>query len=220
MRVHETTFDAKSAASAGIACCSTCSQLSRLPEETQRLACPRCGNTLHFRKPGSIERTWALLITSYICLIPANVLPIMETGSLFGAQKDTIMSGIIYLCRSGSWILGFIVFVASILVPLAKLVSLTYILVTVRQKNTHHKAFRTRLYRILEFIGPWSMLDIYVVTLLSVLVQLKSVANILPMPGAIAFGAVVVTTMLATHSFDPRLIWDADASKKTARTQL
>lgn len=209
------SFDHESAASHGIVCCTTCSQLARVPEGAQQMACPRCGNPLHFRKPRSLQRTWSLLITAYVLLIPANVLPIMETGSLFGSQKDTIMSGIIYLCRTGSWALGLIVFIASILVPLAKLLSLTYILISVRHQQRSQRVFRTRLYRMLEFIGPWSMLDIYVVTLLSVLVQLQGLANILPMPGAIAFGAVVVTTMLATQSFDPRLIWDAGASSKS-----
>lgn len=136
------------------------------------------------------------------------LLPIMETGSLFGEQKDTIMSGILFLYKSGSWLLASIVFIASIFVPLAKLLSLTYLLVTIHRGKTTKRLDRTRLYRLLEFVGRWSMLDVYVVTLLSVLVQLKGLANIHPMPGAIAFGAVVVLTMMATLSFDPRLIWD------------
>lgn len=127
----------------------------------------------------------------------------------FGEQRDTIMSGILFLLGSGSWALAAIVFIASIFVPLAKLICLTYLLVTIHKGKPTKRLHRTRLYRMLEFVGRWSMLDVYVVTLLSVLVQLKGLANIYPMPGAMAFGAVVVLTMMATLSFDPRLIWDA-----------
>ena len=133
----------------------------------------------------------------------------METGSLFGEQRDTIMSGILFLFRSGSWVLATIVFIASIFVPLSKLVCLTYLLLSIKHKASSNRLDRTRVYRVLEFVGQWSMLDVYVVTLLSVLVQLKGLANIHPMSGALAFGAVVVLTMMATLSFDPRLIWDA-----------
>lgn len=158
--------------------------------------------------PNSIERSAALLIAAWILFIPANLLPIMETGSLFGFQRDTILSGIAYLWKTGSYSLAMIVFIASILVPLAKLIFLTYLLVSTSRSRPRQRLFRTRLYWVLEFIGRWSMLDIYVVTLLSVLVQLNKIASIYPMPGAMAFGSVVVLTMLATHAFDPRLIWD------------
>ena len=210
--MSDVSFTHESAAGHGLACCMTCSQLARVPAGIARVACPRCGKPISYRKPGSIQKTWAFLITAYILFIPANLLPIMQTGSLFGSQKDTILTGIFYLIHSGSWILGLIVFIASILVPLAKLLSLTYLLTNIRKDKTSKQVIKTRLYRVLELIGPWSMLDIYVVTVLSVLVQLKGIANIYPMPGAIAFGAVVVMTMLATHSFDPRLIWDAGTS--------
>jgi paraquat-inducible protein A len=196
-----------SAASQGLSGCHDCGLVSRVtgPHE----ACPRCGAKLHVRKPDSLARTWALLIASYILYVPANVLPIMETSSLFGDQEDTIMSGIVFLWHSGSWDLALIVFVASIAVPLAKLFALTYLLVAVQRRSTWQPLQKTKLYRVLEFVGKWSMLDIYVVALLATVVKFQTLANISAAPGAVAFGAVVVLTMLAAQSFDPRLIWDA-----------
>ena len=210
--MSEARFSAETAAAHGLACCTTCGQLSRMPQSTERVSCPRCRSPLFYRKPGAIQSAWAYLISAYLLFGPAMMLPIMETGSLFGEQRDTIMSGIVFLFRSGSWALALIVFIASIFVPLAKLICLTYLLITIARKKYTKRLHRTRLYRVLEFVGRWSMLDVYVVTLLSVLVQLKGLANIHPMPGAMAFGAVVVLTMMATLSFDPRLIWDAAAA--------
>jgi paraquat-inducible protein A len=196
-----------SAASRGLAGCHDCGLVSRLTEH--RDACPRCGARLHLRKTNSLRRAWALLIASFILYVPANLLPIMETSSLFGEQEDTIMSGIVFLWHSGSWDLALIVFVASIAVPLSKLFALTYLLVSVQRRSSWQPLQRTRLYRVLEFVGKWSMLDIYVVALLATVVKFQSLANISAAPGAVAFGAVVILTMLAAQSFDPRLIWDA-----------
>jgi paraquat-inducible protein A len=149
------------------------------------------------------------------------MLPIMETGSMFGFQSDTILSGVVYLWQSGSWPLALLVFVASIAVPLFKLLMLGGLLLSVRLGWQGHRHARTRLYRTLEVVGRWSMLDIYVVTILSALVQIQSVATISVGPGAVAFGGVVVLTMLATLRFDPRLIWDdtAAAPAHTAHTE-
>lgn len=171
--------------------------------------CPRCKAALHARKPSSIARTWALLIAAYILFIPANLLPVMQTGSLFGTQSDTILSGVVYLWASGSWPLAALVFFASIVVPLFKLLFLSLLAASVQLRWNWRPRWRTRLYRMIEFIGRWSMLDIYVVTLLAALVRLQSLATIQAGPGAMAFGAVVVLTMLASMAFDPRLIWDA-----------
>ncbi|MFB8831002.1 paraquat-inducible protein A [Azotobacter sp. CWF10] len=171
--------------------------------------CPRCGSLLHARKPDSIARTWAFIVAAAILYIPANLLPIMETSSLFGAQKDTIMSGVVYLWLSGSWHLALVVFIASILVPMAKLIALVILVLSVQLRARWQPVQRTRLYRLVELVGRWSMLDVYVVTLLVALVQLEALATIRPGPGALAFGAVVVLTMFAAMSFDPRLIWDA-----------
>ncbi|MBS4097384.1 MAG: paraquat-inducible protein A [Sulfuricella sp.] len=196
-----------SAASLGLCGCHACGLVSRPQAEGAR--CPRCGTALHARKSGSLGRTWALLIAAFILFIPANLLPVMETGSLFGTQQDTILSGVVYLWTSGSWPLAVVVFVASIVVPLFKLLFLSLLALSVQWHWDWRPRARTRLYRMIEFIGRWSMLDIYVVTLLSALVRLQSLATIHAGPGAMAFGTVVVLTMLASMAFDPRLIWDA-----------
>jgi len=160
------------------------------------------------RKPDSIARAWAFLIAGYILYIPANVMPVMHTSSLFGAQSDTIMSGVIYLWHSGSWYLALIVFIASILVPSAKLLGMTFLLISVQRRSLWDPMQRTTMYRIIEQVGRWSMLDIFVVAILVALVQLQSLATIQAGLGAVAFGAVVVLTMFAAMEFDPRLIWD------------
>jgi paraquat-inducible protein A len=166
---------------------------------------------LRARKPDSVSRTWAFLIAAVVLYIPANVLPIMQTSSLFGAQRDTIMSGIVFLWRTGSWHLALVVFIASVLVPLLKMLAIGVLLVSVQQRWTWQPQQRMRLYRIVEAIGRWSILDIYVVALLATLVQLRGLASITAGPAALAFGAVVVLTMLAAMAFDPRLIWDRTA---------
>jgi len=198
----------RTAAALGLCACHVCGLVSQAPPVRGELACSRCGAPWHPRKPHSIARTWALLIAALVLFFPANLLPVMETGSLFGAQQDTIMSGVIYLWQSGSWPLAVLVFFASIVVPLAKLLILTLLLASVQFRATWLPYERTRLYRMIEFIGRWSMLDIYVVTILAALVRLQSLATIKAGPGALAFGAVVVLTMLASMAFDPRLIWD------------
>ena len=197
-----------SAAGQGFCSCHVCNLVSRRKQPSIPAHCPRCGASLHFRKPGSVSRCWALLIAAYILYIPANLLTIMETGSLFSYRKDTIVSGVVELWRTGSWVIAVIVFIASVTIPLLKLISLTLLLVSVQRRSSWHPRQRTRLYRMLELVGRWSMLDIYVVTLLAALVQLGSMATVKAGPGALAFGAVVVLTMFASMQFDPRLIWD------------
>jgi paraquat-inducible protein A len=192
----------------GLAVCHGCGGLSELIPGVHEMRCRRCGAALHLRKPNSIARTWAYLIAAYIMYVPANVLPIMKTGSLFGSQSDTIMSGVAYLWHSGSWHLALVVFIASVLVPLAKMLCLSFLAISVQRGWTEGALERTKLYRVLEFVGPWSMLDVYVVTILVALVQLKSLATIQPGPAAAAFGAVVVLTMFAAMAFDPRLLWE------------
>lgn len=194
------------AASIGKAVCPTCGLLGSPAADP---ACRRCAAVLHLRKPDSIERSWALLLAAYALYLPANLLPIMETRSLFGLQQDTIMSGVVYLWSSGSWVLAMVVFIASVAVPLLKLLSLTALLIGVQRHSHRQPLQRTRLYRFLELIGRWSMLDVYVVTILVALVQVQSLATIRPGVGVVAFAAVVVLSMLATMAFEPRLIWDA-----------
>jgi paraquat-inducible protein A len=196
-----------SAASFGLLGCHTCGQVSRAPG-AGRAHCPRCGATLHLRKPDSLTRTWALLAAAAILYVPANLLPIMTTSSLFGTQSDTILSGVIYLWVTGSWPLAVVVFVASVVVPLAKLFVLSYLAWTVQRRSARAREERLKLYRLVELVGRWSMLDVFVVALLGALVQLRSLAEIVPEAGATAFGAVVVLTMFAAMTFDSRLIWD------------
>jgi paraquat-inducible protein A len=201
------------AASLGWVSCHVCGLISPRPHEAHHADCPRCAAALHGRTPGSLTSAWALLLAAAILFLSANLLPIMETGSLFGVQRDTILSGVVFLWTSGSWPLAVLVFVASIVVPLFKLLAMGLLLLSVQQGWPRYRHARTRLYRLLELIGRWSMLDIYVVTILSALVQIQTLATITVGPGALAFAAVVVLTMLATLRFDPRLIWDAGVSE-------
>ena len=187
--------------------CDSCHLLVHMPSAVGW--CPRCRAALRKRKPQSIERTWALIIAACIFYIPANLLPIMQTTSLGNVQEDTILSGVFYLFKAGMWPLALLIFFASIVVPVLKLVILLSLLISVQLKSSWQPRERTRWYRITEAIGRWSMVDIYVVTILVALVQMGVVANIEAGMGALFFGLVVVLTILAAHSFDPRLIWDA-----------
>jgi paraquat-inducible protein A len=189
--------------------CDGCGLAHRASPTQHDLRCRRCGLPLHFRKPDSLNRTWALLIASYILIIPANLLPVMKSSGLSGTEDDTIMGGVIYLWESGSEVLGAILFIASIVIPLSKLFALTYLLISVRRRSTWNPKKRTQIYRILEAVGRWSMIDVYVASMLTALVQFGNLMSINVGGGAIAFGAVVVLTMIAAECFDPRLIWEA-----------
>lgn len=197
-----------SPAELGLASCSVCSLVSHPDQRTGHNRCPRCNARLHRRTPYSIEQCWALTIAAYILYIPANLMTMMETGSLVSYRKDTIMSGIIHLWTTGFQGIAAIVFIASILVPLFKLLALTLLLLSVQRESTWWPMQRMRLYRMVELVGRWSMLDIYVVTFLAAVVQISSLATVKAGGGAVAFGAVVVLTMFAAMKFDPRLIWD------------
>lgn len=177
-----------------------------------KLLCPRCNAVLHHRRPNSLQRTWALVIAAYIFYIPANVLPITHVVSFGKAQSDTIMSGVVYFLHSGMWPLALVIFIASILVPLFKLIVLTGLCVSVQKRSSWRPRERTVLYRMTEAVGRWSMLDIFVVTILVALVRLGNIATVAAGPAALFFAAVVVLTMLAAMSFDPRLIWDSMAT--------
>jgi paraquat-inducible protein A len=194
--------------------CHDCALLCRLPEHGAHGAlCPRCGSALHERKPRSLERTWAWWIAAALCYLPANLLPIMKVTSLGRAQADTIMSGVAYLLLHGMWPLALVVFTASVFVPLLKLAILLGLLISVHRRSRWRPVDRTRLYRITEAIGRWSMVDIFVVTILVALVRLGNLATVEAQTGAVFFGAVVVLTMLAAESFDPRLIWDRSEAR-------
>ncbi|CAG9270945.1 Paraquat-inducible protein A [Paraburkholderia unamae] len=196
-------------AACGIARCHACGLLARMPAAAHAVTCPRCGSAMHLRKVASLSRTWAFLAAAVVLYVPANVLPVMDTSSLFGSQKDTIMSGVVYLWVSGSWPLALLVFIASVAVPMVKILGLSYLAWTTQRRWKWLPEQRTRIYRLIELVGRWSMLDIYVITMLVALVQFNALATIKAGPAAIAFGAVVILTMFAANMFDPRLIWDA-----------
>ncbi|MCC8403227.1 paraquat-inducible protein A [Paraburkholderia sp. MMS20-SJTN17] len=199
---------AVTAAQCGLALCHDCGLLARVQAHGHGFSCPRCDAAMHLRKPASLSRTWALLIAAIVMYIPANVLPVMYTNSLFGSQNDTILSGVVYLWTSGSWPLAIVVFVASIAVPMLKILALGYLTLSTQLHSRWYPVERTRIYRIVELVGRWSMLDIFVITMLVALVQFKALATIQAGNAAIAFGAVVVLTMFAAMTFDPRLMWD------------
>lgn len=194
----------------GLLTCHDCHLLVEPPHGEKRghLLCPRCDAPLHLRKPNSLARTWALVIAAAILYIPANVLPMTITSAVGTTQADTIMSGVIYFIHSGSWEIAAVIFIASIFVPLAKLLIMVILLLSVQLRWKWRPKDRTTLYRLTEAVGRWSMLDIFVVTILVALVKLGAVATIEAGPAAVFFAAVVVITMIAAESFDPRLIWD------------
>lgn len=193
--------------------CHHCRLVFAVPSRADEARCPRCGEPSHHRKPNSIQRTLALLITAVILYIPANMLPVFRTITLGDGQDHTIVGGVVDLANTGSWELALIVFVASVVVPVFK-ISALFILVWV---SIRHRAKQleqhAKLFRVVEAIGHWSMLDVFVIALLVALVQFGSIATIEPASGAIAFGMVVVLTMLASLSFDPRLMWDKSGNE-------
>jgi len=196
--------------------CQRCGQLARRVA-TPSMACPRCGTRLFLRKPASLQRTLAYLIAAAVLYLPANLLPIMHTATIQGDEDDTIMSGVLVLIHSGSWPLAALVFFASIMVPILKLLALSVLLLAARFRWRDHAHALGRLYRLVEFVGRWSLLDIYVLTLLVALVQLQALATIEPRAGAVAFAMVVILTILAARSFDPRLLWDPPPAGGGAR---
>jgi paraquat-inducible protein A len=195
---------ALTAAEAGLVLCTACRQLQR-----PAAICRRCGSRLHLRHPGNLSACWALLVTSAILLAPANLLPIMEVESLGQTSSSTIIDGIIYFFQEGNYLIGMIIFVASILVPVLKLVALATLLVTAQGWHLAMLKKKTALYRFISFIGRWSMLDIFVIALLNAMVQFGILSSVRVAPAATWFCLAVITTMLATHFFDPRLMWDA-----------
>ncbi|MGZ9709543.1 paraquat-inducible protein A [Glaciimonas sp. GNP009] len=194
------------AVSLGLISCHHCGTVSKEVKEHER--CGRCKATLHTRKSDSINRTWALLIAACIMYIPANLMPVMITRTLLSVQHDTILSGVIYFWISGDWELAGIIFIASFLVPLFKLSAMILLTITAQRQSRWRRFQRAKLYRIVELIGRWSMLDVFVVSLLAGLVQISGFARITAGVGVAAFGSVVILTMLASLTFDPRLIWD------------
>jgi paraquat-inducible protein A len=191
--------------------CDACGKLSpRAPLPPGGAArCPLCHSTLESRKPDSLRRTWALVAGAAVLYIPANVFPVMIVSRLGNAQGDTILSGVQAMFAAGWWVVGLLIFFASITVPMLKLLALTGLLISVQRRSSWRPRDRTVVYRIVEVIGRWSMLDMFVLSLSVALIQLGQAATVEPGIGATCFAGVVVLTMFAAQSFDPRLIWDA-----------
>uniref|UniRef100_UPI0033418749 paraquat-inducible protein A n=1 Tax=Castellaniella defragrans TaxID=75697 RepID=UPI0033418749 len=170
--------------------------------------CRRCGARLHRRRENVPARVWALGIAAAVVYVPANILPVMHIQSVLGASDHTILGGVIQLWELGSWDLAVIVFAASVVVPITKLLALAVLMLYRRPRGARMERQRTRMYEMVEFIGQWSMLDVFVVVLMGAMANFPGVTQILPRPGALIFGVVVVLTMWATMSYDPRLGWD------------
>ena len=195
-----------SAIDRGIITCHCCHQLATIDKIGTH--CPRCKIKFHARKPNSITKTWLLLITAIILYIPANLLPIMTVNYLGMSTPSTIMSGVITFINMGDWFVGGVVFTASILVPSLKLIGLSMLLIYVQLGHNLPPKLCTIMYRFIEWIGRWSMLDIFVIAIMVALVNFGNLSTIEADWGALAFGTVVITTMFAAISFDCRLIWD------------
>ncbi|MBD9477199.1 paraquat-inducible protein A [Achromobacter sp. ACM01] len=189
------------------ACGLVCERLETPGHSAQ---CPRCGSTLHHRRPNGIARAWALLLTAVICYIPANVLPVMHTSLLGKGASSTIMEGAVEFWTSGSYGIALVIFVASVAVPCAKFLILGLLLATSQRRSRWATRERAKLYRMVEFVGYWSMLDVLVVAVVAALVQFQGLTDISPRVGILFFGMVVIFTMLAAMSFDPRHIWDGE----------
>ncbi|MDQ6216484.1 paraquat-inducible protein A, partial [Achromobacter insolitus] len=193
--------------------CHVCGQVQAVPragDPEEEHHCVRCDAQVHYRKPDHLARTWALLLAAVVFYIPANVLPVMQVSSVLGDSAHTILGGVVELWEMGSWDIALIVFIASVAVPLTKLLALILLLLTEQWRSTTNLRPRTRLYQMVEFIGQWSMLDVFVVILLAALADFQGLMEISAGAGAAAFGVVVILTMLSAMSFDLRRSWDLE----------
>ena len=201
----------------GCESCGLVSAAAPVDDHGVALTCPRCGHALHFTKPYAIQRTWACVVAAAVLYIPANALPVMETTSALQHDEHTLLGGIHELWLGGSWGLAVIVFIASIAVPVLKIAVLGLLAWTVRHKPDWRRLERAKLYRLIETVGHWSMLDVYVVVLLAATVRFGALASVEVGVGLLSFAAVVVLTMVGTWSFDPKMIWrDAPADGRNA----
>ncbi len=196
----------------GFARCHSCAKLSRLEphDKQERNHCPRCDAPLYFRKPHSLQQSWAYTLAATLLLLPANFLPILTVVSFGQGDPDTIMSGVVKLWIADLQFVAAVVFIASIAVPVVKLVIIIILMLVVQLHLPLSKQQCTLLYRFIHFIGRWSMLDLFMISILVTLVHMGNIANVESGPAALAFAAVVVLTLLAANSFDPRLLWDLD----------
>ncbi len=194
----------------GLTNCPVCHAIVKVPPEgmNEVAYCPRCDSEVHMRKPQAVQKTWAYLIASIVFFIPANVLPMMHVVTFAGTESDTIMSGVIYFMETKAYLIAFVIFTASIFVPILKILILIYLLLSVQKGSCMHRKKRKKLYVLTEIIGRWSMVDVYVVGTMVALVHFGGLTEIKAGLGANFFLLVVIMTMLAAMSFDPKLIWD------------
>jgi len=192
--------------------CATCGLVNTISASPVDHTCSRCGSTLHMRKPNSLEFTWALLITAAVLYIPANAYPMMITTSLGQTHSSTIIGGMLELWQHGSEPIAVVIFVASVLVPIIKMLILVVLSLLAKYPGPLTAQQKTRLYRLTELIGRWSMVDVFVVAIMVALIQSGNLMSVLPGPAALAFCAVVITTMLAAMAFDQRLLWDTQGN--------
>jgi len=187
--------------------CETCELL--IDAAREHGDCPRCGARIRRRKPDAIGRTVALVIAGFLLYVPANLLPVLSIERFGRDEPSTIISGVLELITNGLWPLAIIVFTASVVVPLVKLFGLTLMLVMTRLRSPRWLVGRTMTYRFIDRIGRWSNIDVFMISILAALLQFGTLTSLRPQPGAIAFAAVVVITMLASRCFDARVMWDA-----------
>jgi len=204
----------------GLSTCPACHLTVKISDNRHKHAarCPRCGSEVHPRIPDSIQQTWALVIASIVFYIPANLLPMMHVETFAGTESDTIMSGVVYFVETGSYLIAFVIFVASIIVPSLKLIILVYLLIMAQKCSNLKQQQRRHLYRLTEIVGRWSMVDVYVVGMMVALVHFGGLTEIKAGTGANFFLLVVIVTMFAAMRFDPRLIWDTkECNAKTKK---
>lgn len=192
------------AASQGLASCHVCSKVCPIDIEH----CPRCHARIHARKPDSLQRTWSFLLAACVLYIPANTMPIMTIHGIGGADNNTIISGVVKFWEMKSYPVAIVIFTASVLIPLLKVIALIWLCLAAQGKTNTPPTSLSKMYHLTELLGRWSMVDVFVVAILVCLVQMGALMSITPGPAALSFSAVVILTMFAAMSFDPRLIWD------------
>lgn len=192
---------------AGMAVCHVCLAGNAL----QRRRCQRCNGVLHARIPYSLQRTAALSVAAAILYLPANLLPILTTNQFGRIMDNTIIGGVVNLLQQGSYPVAVVILVASVLIPLGKIAALALLCWAAVRGRGAMARHRTALYRITELVGKWSMVDVFVVAILVGLIQMGGIMTVRPGAAALAFAGVVIATMLAAESFDPRLIWDQES---------
>jgi paraquat-inducible protein A len=199
-----------SARQAGLVACQRCGQVHPMQDQV----CKRCGSALQSRDTESLQKVWAWLLAGMIAYLPANIYPMLLTATLTTRSESTIIGGVVELVEHGSLGIAAIVFVASVMIPVGKFTAIAYLAISVQRQSIASQHERHRAYEVVEFIGRWSMIDVFVVAILSALVQLDTIATINPGIAAVSFALSVIFTMLSAQAFDSRLIWDADRTQQ------